>query len=630
MATFEEFAAWLFPGQEVPAVPNPDHLPPEVWDTLRKISNDTTLPMNWLEKTAGVVIDGLAGLQCLWYLHGAEGRIGVKLTPPDWVGQIIHFAIIGVLNDTDELRRGLTSIADSGTIVSGRGWHSVTDWAKGNFTLEKVYEGRPDQKQTFKIGKWLEKYIATKAFTEQQIIQMRDDLKRRAKDNWMTWRISAHPYDVLTMSYNRPWSSCMRPGSDYPWQYGILTDLAAGSAIMFFYRPGADQPAGRLILRPAIDKNGSTVIYSGKNIYGTGPKPLPPGQITTMLSQAGFTNAQVVERNLCTTGSYGRALSRLIYNDVGGPGGCDQDDETYDTAYERLSRAGWPDPTLDIGDLRSVAEEWEGEIECDIEEIKSRPDINIEEIVNEFDWFGHDSVEELLDYFSHQGEGVRRVVWEHLSTEHPHITSNHEHYGDDISEIEQGVDGVIYGLVVEMLQDEPALLIAYTKEWNELSIDTRNFLGKFNVIMIYKYKMPQFKRGDPEPYEYRYHKRPEGHWLYGFWTPDYPDEAIMHRLGMEKTPEELLPGGVRRDALHLAPEGPTFQLDLFEPMQIKTVVAIWLEEDIEEIIDEEIADYREDGLEPPFISEAITYTTDLPYNEDPASYAWHDFVSMER
>ncbi len=90
-------------------------------------------------------------------------------------------------------------------------------------------------------------------------------IDKRAK---MVCKITSNPIEVLNMSYNRAWTSCMRPDSTY--YRGPKTDFIAGSALLLFFRKGSDLPCGREILRPAIIED-NPVIYRSVRIYGNGP-----------------------------------------------------------------------------------------------------------------------------------------------------------------------------------------------------------------------------------------------------------------------------------------------------------------------------------------------------------------------
>jgi hypothetical protein len=84
------------------------------------------------------------------------------------------------------------------------------------------------------------------------------------------YKITTAPSDVLTMSYGKNWGSCMSPGGAA--YLGPLTDVLAGSAVMYFYSVDEEktEPVGRIILRPAVD-NGQPVVLVSPVTYGFGP-----------------------------------------------------------------------------------------------------------------------------------------------------------------------------------------------------------------------------------------------------------------------------------------------------------------------------------------------------------------------
>jgi hypothetical protein len=624
MPTFRDFTDWLFPGQDVPSVRNPyAQLPERIEEILTEIADATSIPYDWLDKTANLLVDGLAGLQCLWYLHGLEGRVGIEPKPPSWVDSVIYFALRSIQNDPDEQHRGLVNISfpftsvTSGLMPRRTSWGGVTDWQKGNFTIRKKYEARPEVTQTLKLGRWLERYIEQKGnkLSKQYVIRMRDELKQRGKGAWMRWRISTHPYDILTMSYNRPWSSCMRPGSGHDWEYGILTDLAAGSAIMFFYRPNADQPAGRITLRPVIDKDGNKAIYSGRTVLGSGPKPLRPDQIQAMIEMAtsGRHVVPVYERDLCAAGEMGRALTRKIFSDISAKG-CDQNDESYDRAYFKLAHTDWPEPTLNIGHLRSVAEEWKGKIECRLEESESETDLDegavIDYVENEL---ANESATSLLGYLEDNYHGALALTHQALNHVHPNISSYYDTFGEDaIGELEWAVKSRIQDNLALLLQQEPCMLLAYKGPWDDLSIETRDFIDSCEIVSMYK-----FVEGSEKVYTSG--QLSQTVTISARWNPDFPDVSIQEALRLESSPKSK--------RLYLPPEGDPRQLALFrvEPYEAHTVVAIWLDETAKEAVDEAIEEWAEDDELPPFLAEAAEYV-----EAEPGVYKWWDFVALDR
>jgi hypothetical protein len=142
----------------------------------------------------------------------------------------------------------------------------------------------------------------------------------------------------------------MRPGGAA--ELGPLTDMAAGSAILFLSRPGAGKPCGRTVIRPATTKDYTPHLVFTNDVYGDGPSSVLA--CTDLIS----TISKGIEHDfdsLCTRGSEGLALSRKIYDDNTREY-CVQGDYQYEEAYSRLSETAWP-AAVDVGldDLRDAA-----------------------------------------------------------------------------------------------------------------------------------------------------------------------------------------------------------------------------------------------------------------------------------
>jgi hypothetical protein len=364
MSNFIEFSEWLFPGDEIDTrLSNPLDAPEEVIELLQEVNCRTGIPISWLEKTVALVLDGLAGAQCLWFLHGAAGEIESEIQVPQWARISGYNALLGTWIKTyiETPAKEKDKTLDKIVIED-------IDWGGGKITMTRYFiHPKKPKTQTQKLGKILNK-IAKSSRSLKNFSPYIKEFETRELPHW-EWRISAHPLDVLTMSFRRPWTSCMRPpdpekgdpeGGEA--QYGPLTDMAAGSAVMFFYRPGANVPCGRLILRPALDYQNDPMIYSGKRIYGCGPNNIDPEQIERMLEDSTGVEITVGEYNLCVSGDNKKALSRKIYDDNANQF-CSQTTEEYDEAYEALVEANWPDPQVDSEEIYSVAAEFKEEFE---------------------------------------------------------------------------------------------------------------------------------------------------------------------------------------------------------------------------------------------------------------------------
>lgn len=183
----------------------------------------------WVETSLRMALWGLDTIGCLGFLHGRKGVYKGTSYPPYWINDF----------------RQRPEVID-------------LDWARG---IARVI--RNGRETDVKLGKWL-KSVGADAY------QLRDFETRKLPD-W-GWKVSASPWDILTMSHNRPWTSCMRPGGAY--EDGIWGETRAGAALLFWYRPGAGQPCGRELLRPCL-WNGKPAILRCGDVYGNGPDPSP-------------------------------------------------------------------------------------------------------------------------------------------------------------------------------------------------------------------------------------------------------------------------------------------------------------------------------------------------------------------
>lgn len=377
MSTFNDFTNWLFPGDDI-HTRNPSTVPGAAKEILEMVSCATGIDEKWLQKSARLVLDGLAGCGCLWYLHGANGTIENIIEERDWPNWMHDFVGAARIEMLERLSKKDPHVK----------WVGVgADYGAGKLEFGIQYDdGRPTKVRTEKIGKLLRKmgYIP-------EVIK---EFETRQLEKW-DWFISTHPFDVLTMSFNRPWTSCMRPGGVA--ELGPLTDMAAGSAVMFFTRPGADKPCGRLILRPVIgfeqmDPNMPfPAIASGKIIYGCGPDHIDKTALQTMLAEATGEHLKVVEIPICKLGKDGRMLTRFIYSDTD-RNYCKQTDTQYEQAYFNLLERQWPESRLEIGDLPLKAKEavaLVGEFELD----------SAENLIN--------TVREIANIWIGQGSGSR-------------------------------------------------------------------------------------------------------------------------------------------------------------------------------------------------------------------------------
>jgi hypothetical protein len=340
MTTFHDFTSWLFPGDPVRNPSSRDldvawrRTPAEAKTILEQVACETGVRKEWLAESVGLVLRGLAGLRCLWFLHGARGEIVAE-----GKGQPNEPRLADELEQI-RLRETHFDAKANATI------HVTVDWLGGTAT-EMLYGPRvPPKPRVTKLGKWLKKKGASP--------ELLHAFETRDLPAWK-WEISCHPFDVLTMSHQRPWTSCMRPGGVH--ELGPLTDMAAGTAVLFFRRPGAAQPCGRTLLRP-VDMDGIPAVVGAEEIYGCGPEHLFEDALHDALSP--FLGGVVFDgyAKLCGLGAAGHALTRYIYSDTD-VAGCQQTDEAYEEAYKNLAAIDWPGPRLatkDLADIRVAAE----------------------------------------------------------------------------------------------------------------------------------------------------------------------------------------------------------------------------------------------------------------------------------
>jgi hypothetical protein len=403
---FIDFADWLFPGDELPARVRNAAIPGAAQDILEQVACATGVSVSWLQRAARLVLDGLAGAQCLWYLHGLEGEIATESELPPWfhdyLANYCHKEFLKLQDKTGEAWFVTSDPNYGGGVDYGAGMITIAVYPMGDGFL--ILRGEKQAKlRKLKIGKFLRKVGAQPHHIKE--------FETRDPGVWH-WRISAHPFDVLTMSFNRPWTSCMRPGGVA--ELGPLTDMAAGSAVMFFYRPGADKACGRVILRPFLETYQGVLwsrIAFGGTVYGCGPAGLTATQVNAVLRDAipEFPEFGVDLRDFCSMGHTGEALTRAIYSDTDRDY-CQQTDEQYDAAYENLVNADWPPPRLDLGDLplqAAEARELVGESggESLVSVLREVVDLELQDIGwgqlllmdEQGDWFTDEMVEEVRE-----------------------------------------------------------------------------------------------------------------------------------------------------------------------------------------------------------------------------------------
>lgn len=467
--SFESLAFELFPDlsdealESVLYARNPE-IPDDVATLLDEVSCATGVPAAWLQKYAKLVLDGLAGCQCLWYLHGMSGQITLdKYQEPHELKKLEDAEVVRLV------KKGRKSGYTPFAIFVHANWQT-------GVTQEVYYDNgeawerqAPTKVREMKLGKWLERVGASSdlchAFATRQL------------PIW-NWKISAHPFDVLTMSHNRPWTSCMRPGGAA--ERGPLTDMAAGSAIMFFYRPGAAKPCGRMVLRPGLS-GPDPIVLSGKTIYGSGPVRIKEDQLNSMISSESLP--VVYELPICQLGMDYDALTRFIYSDVEREY-CEQDQRLYDLAYEALRDAPWPEPALDFGDMRNRV----GALEplAGATEYRGLDDV-AREIANVWVGQANSSLISIIEYWKDGGEsipsGVDIEYAESAGLSEDDLENLPSSVNDVFEEVVENLLGSRYGTVVLVLSSGDRSVV-FTIE-NELEYYANDNLEGLQMYSAY-------------------------------------------------------------------------------------------------------------------------------------------------
>jgi len=541
MGDFRDFARFLFPGQLIPPRQNPSELPDEVKEILKQVAERIGAPQPWLEESAGLIVDGLAGLQCLRSLHGASGN----------VTDVPIF--IRSARDTLQVREELYALAelaehrayDKAQLGSSPVyWVSYTPhWVEGT-VVKQWHNKQGAQERVIKMEGWLRRQGASDTLLRA--------FKTRRLRSW-EWKISVHPFDVLTMSFNRPRTDHMQPGRDPVRGYGILTDMAAGSAMMFFYRPGSDVPAGRLLLRPALDDDGKPCIYGGRIVYGSGlfgeAKPMPIDVLSELLDDAGV-DLPVYDGDICLLGEQGRALTRDVYCDST-QRSCIQTKKKHNDVYCRMGNTPWPVASLDIGALQSLLRDWSGtllplannsSVSSAIAAVVKRE--GIDEI---------EDVRRLRDYATDNGLLVRRAVknWVH-GISHVGCDARAHLSVTTIIEIEGGVRGHIMARLLHRLRNEPVMLAAFNAARRDLPQEVSSFVSDC-VSSVYECIE---KKGLPS-------NRP------AMWFPCPPPQDICNTLQLSENPENV--HGVY---MFLPSEYDVKPPNALEPYVVRTVIAV--------------------------------------------------------
>lgn len=213
---------------------------------VSRINEEDQWWVRWHQKQLSRAADTVG---CLGFLDGLSGTYqDGRDNTPDWVYGLIE----------QYTREHLPKI-------EGCSWVGTDlNWSEGRVNFKLLVDGLPFTEKKSRPMK-LSKVFRATGITEEQF----REFETRELRNW-GWKVSANPADIITMSYDRPWTSCMRPKGSY--EDGIFSDVRAGSALLFWFRPGASQPCGRQILRPIVIGQ-EPRIHVSFTVYGNGPSP---------------------------------------------------------------------------------------------------------------------------------------------------------------------------------------------------------------------------------------------------------------------------------------------------------------------------------------------------------------------
>lgn len=153
----------------------------------------------------------------------------------------------------------------------------------------KLVASKQGKSRTYRLGKLLKQAGATSTLLR----------KFETRQVALDWEITSDPMEVASMSYGRAWVSCMAPGGAY--KRGPISDVRAGSALILFFRPGADEPCGREVIRPSarVTKGKPRIIRSGVT-YGTAAV-LSDEEISAAIEQQTGLAVKVVTGELSST-----------------------------------------------------------------------------------------------------------------------------------------------------------------------------------------------------------------------------------------------------------------------------------------------------------------------------------------
>lgn len=135
-----------------------------------------------------------------------------------------------------------------------------------NMRLDDYFAGTailPDGKRTIRLGKVLSR--------KPELLKIfENDPKRKAANMVKGWVvISRHPYDIMGMSFDRGWTSCMNLEDGSNRSY-LAKDIKAGTLVAYVVKDNdknINSPIARIAIKPYVNKTHSILIPS--QMYGS-------------------------------------------------------------------------------------------------------------------------------------------------------------------------------------------------------------------------------------------------------------------------------------------------------------------------------------------------------------------------
>lgn len=135
-----------------------------------------------------------------------------------------------------------------------------------NMRLDDYFAGTailPDGKRTIRLGKVLSK--------KPELLKVfENDPQRKAANMVKGWVvISRHPYDIMGMSFDRGWTSCMNLEDGSNRSY-LTKDIKAGTIVAYVVKDNdknINSPIARIAIKPYVNKTHSILVPS--QMYGS-------------------------------------------------------------------------------------------------------------------------------------------------------------------------------------------------------------------------------------------------------------------------------------------------------------------------------------------------------------------------